>query len=130
VQYDYALDRSRRRVIVVMHPGFRLPDVFTLLDRLEADDGWGYGGLFDGRELSWTPTTSDIRQVVDHIARVSTRFGVKPGPAALVAGSVVVFGMGRMLATLGESAAGLTMNVFKDLAKAERWLDERQSPPA
>lgn len=130
MSYDYALDRARRRFTVVMHASFALPDVFAALNQLEADRGWGFAGLFDGRVLEWTPSTLDIRQVVDHISRTSGRLGVKPGPAAFIAGTVATFGMGRMLATLGERAADLNMNVFHDLEEAERWLDEQQSKAA
>jgi hypothetical protein len=78
------------------------------------------------RLVSWIPTTEDVRHILSQATTLSAVHG-RRGPVAVVATLPAVFGMARMSASLGDRAGHL-VEVFYELAQAERWLDERRAP--
>jgi hypothetical protein len=127
VQFDYVRDDGRRRIRIKAHQPLQGNDLIAIVDRQVREDAWAYGMLYDLRAVSGATPKGDLREVADHVLAYVTLHGAR-GAVALVTRTVDMIGTGQMYAFLG-ARAGIKVEVFWDLAEAERWLDEQQLPP-
>ncbi len=79
-----------------------------------------YGELIDCSTATTNVTGAEIRQLAMERKKVDAQQR-RPGPVAVVATDNVFFGMLRMYDALTESIRPI--QVFRDVQKAERWLD-------
>jgi hypothetical protein len=79
----------------------------------------GYGMLFDLRGMTGEPTLADLRELM--VQASSHRPAERPrGPVALLATEAILY---SRLCTYAALARGkLTIEVFRDLDEADRWL--------
>src|SRR5204863_390443 len=98
-------------------------DMLTLLDWQARDGAWSYGFLHDARALTSALSSAEIERLLRCVQAMSKTHGPH-GPIAVVVGSDLLYGMTRMYATRSESSAE-PINVFRSVAEAEAWLDER-----
>jgi hypothetical protein len=87
------------------------------------DGAWTYGALDDLRLVTWNPTSDEVRCILRRIRTLSATHGPR-GPVAIVATQPLLDRARTYAASLG---ALLGLDVFYELAEAERWLDERQA---
>jgi hypothetical protein len=109
---------------VTVQGAFQASDMITVIERQRAEDTWSYGTLFDLRGILEPPTIADLR---DLMARASANppAAWRPGPVALLATEPVLYGR---LCTYAALAQGkLTIEVFRDLDEADRWLATKTS---
>jgi hypothetical protein len=121
---EYVLDPARQRLTIVGRDPVGEPDVVEWLERQAVDGAWAYGALVDLRLVAWNPTTEEIRRILRWVVTLSVLRGPR-GPVAVVATQPVLFGMAHMYAALSDQA----VEAFYELAEAERWLAEQQTPP-
>lgn len=76
--------------------------------------------LLDATDASTTITADEVRQLAVSAGLRHSRHGA----LAIVANRNSVYGMARMYAMLSEPV-GATVEVFRDVDSAERWLDAR-----
>jgi len=80
------------------------------------EDVGAYGMLYDLRNMTGEPSVADLREFMSEAAQT-----IRPrGPLAILATDPVTCGRACMYATLGRGT--LTVEVFRDLDKAEEWL--------
>ncbi len=117
----YERDDVRRRIVVTITGEAHTADVLGVIERQVADNAWRYAMLYDSREDTSAPSSGDLRAVVDVVGRHIAQLGPR-GPVAIVTSHPMNYGMARMYATFGEPVR-LNVEVFRDIADAEAWLD-------
>jgi hypothetical protein len=83
--------------------------------------------LVDLRETNSLPETDQLRSIAKEVARLRAK--LQWGACAIVASRDAVFGISRMFAVYTEDFFS-AVHVFRELAEAEAWLEERRSPRA
>jgi hypothetical protein len=112
----YERDDARRRVVVTVQGPFAVADFLAVMERQRADGAWTYGMLSDLRGMTGEPAIDDLRQFLSEAARTTEA----RGPVALLATDPVIYGRACTYAALTRPT--LTVEVFRDLDKAEEWL--------
>ena len=112
----YQRDDVRRRVMLTVEGPFAVADFLAVMERQRADNAGAYGMLADLRGMTGDPAIDDLRQFLSEAARTTE----PRGPVALLATDPVIYGRACTYAALTRST--LTVEVFRDLDKAEEWL--------
>jgi hypothetical protein len=117
----HRIDPERRRLIFAVSGTITTEEMLAAVDRaVPAGDTRRYNVLSDHRALVTPATTAQIEALVGHLMRYKAVFGGMRW--AIVVGQPASFGMMRMLSVLAERIP-IEVEVFTDLAKAERWLE-------
>jgi hypothetical protein len=118
----YVIDRFRQRMFTQAEGLVTFADICQHLDAEVRDHGIDLPELFDARAATTNVSVKEIRQVV---RRVHDMVHKHPfGPTAIVTTDDFAFGMARMFSILVEGA-GVAIEVFRDLERAQAWLDEK-----
>jgi hypothetical protein len=125
VPVRYERDDVRRRVVISLQGAFQAADVFPVIARYHTEDTWSYGLLWDVRDLSGTPTITDLRAIMREDAASRPDAGPR-GPVAVLASGAFVYGLACVYAALGRP--NMTIEVFRDYHDADRWLATHTSP--
>jgi hypothetical protein len=112
----YERDDARQRVVVTVHGPFAVADFLAVIERQRGDDAWAYGMLYDLRGMTGEPAVDDLRQFMSEADRTTQ----PRGPIAILATEPAIYGRACTYAAL--TRATLTIEVFRDLDNAERWL--------
>ena len=84
-----------------------------------------YSLLFGARDATTDTTSADIQNLTSRLAGRTLKEG-KRGPIAIVLGPDEAFrGMARVYQRYSTGLGLVQVEVFQDVASAERWLDER-----
>ena len=118
---EYHRDEVKRRLLWVAHGEVTLEEILQVTARQIADGAWPYPLLYDAREREGSLTAGDLHQLSDAIAEYSARLGPR-GRIAIVV-SADAHGQGQMYSLVSSRLEG-NHQVFRDVADAERWLDE------
>lgn len=125
---EYTVDHERKRLFVTGSDPLTLPDVFAFFDGRVHDGTWQYDTVEDLRALSWVPSTSDIRRVLQHIGTLRRSHGRRGTVAFVIAPNTALYGMFRMYSILAEtSESHVTPQVFQTVEDAVQWLDAQES---
>src|SRR5216684_8453798 len=114
--FRYERDDARRRVVVTVEGPFAVADFLAVMERQRGDGVWAYGMLYDLRGMTGEPAIDDLRQFMSEAERATQ----PRGPIAILAPDPVIYGRACTYAAL--TRATLTIEVFRDLDKAEQWL--------
>ena len=119
----FTRDDAKRRLVL------KATEPLTFAEWLDAigqhlDAGlWSYATVYDARAITWTPETSEVRQMVAFIEHATRTYGPR-GPVALVIdGKDAQYGMARMYGILVDELP-FSFKIFSDWDQAEAWLDE------
>jgi hypothetical protein len=116
--YSYQINEAENLVSVFVSGAVDLPSSRELLVAVTGDARFNptLNFLVDVRDMTASPSASDLRQFADFLGQMKTlgRFGVVAAPG-------VQYGMGRMIATLA-GLRDIRMGVFRDEARARAWL--------
>jgi hypothetical protein len=121
----YERDDARRRVVVTVEGAFETRDMFTVIARQRAEDTWSYGLLYDLRRMKGRPTFQELRDILSQAATPQANER-RRGPVAVLATDPIVYGVACTYAALGREK--LTVQVFRDVDDADRWLEAETSP--
>jgi hypothetical protein len=102
-----------------------VPDVLAWLERQAVEGAWAYRTLDDLRLVTWNPTSEEVRRILRRVGLLSATHGPR-GPVAIVATPPLFDRALTYAASLG-ALVGHVVEMFYELAEAERWLDERQA---
>jgi hypothetical protein len=93
--------------------------MLTVIARQRAEDTWSYGLLYDLRRMTGHATVADLRDIMGQAAvqRPNER---RRGPVALLVTDPTLYGLACTYAALGRGK--LTIQVFRDVDEADRWL--------
>ena len=121
---DYVRDDQTRRVTVALTGDVSLAELMHVVDRQAAEGTWTYGLLYDARRVLTPAESREARMLVAHVAKVAAVHGQR-GPVAIVTDRPATYGIVRMYSMLSDGAPQhLTVDVFRDPADAERWLEQ------
>jgi hypothetical protein len=120
----YERDDARRRVVVTVQGVVAPADFLAIIERRRAEGIGGYGMLYDLRRAAGEATIDDLRQFLTAAAPTSRPQG---GRIALVAIDPVLYARACTYAELGRSVT-MTIEVFRDMDEANRWLAADTSP--
>ena len=116
----YVIDRLNQRMVTRADGVLTFHDVNRHLDEEESERGLDLPELFDARGAETDLTSEQVRHLVQRAARMVRTIPL--GPTAIVATDDTLYGMARMYSMLAE-AVGVSVEVFRDLDSAERWLN-------
>jgi hypothetical protein len=119
---DYRRDDEKRRIVLVARGDVTVDDILAATGRQAAEGAWTYRVLYDARRRRGSLTVPELAQVADAIAEYSAQFGSR-GRMAIVVPEVGGYGMAQMYTLVGSRLDGEN-EVFRNVAEAERWLDE------
>ena len=114
----YERDDARRRIVVTIQSPFALADFLAVIERQQSRSLLGLRRPLRSSRHDGQPTAADFRQSVSLAAQA----GEPRGRVALVTGDPAMYRRACAYAALGRSV--MTMEVFRDLDEADRWLDE------
>jgi hypothetical protein len=121
----HVIDRFRQRMWTKADGFVTLTDIMAHLDAEARDRGIDLPELIDASNATTNLTPHDVRLLVH---RVRDMVRAQPfGPTALVSTDDMAFGMARMFSILVEPAR-VVLEVFRDVARAEAWLDQASGP--
>jgi hypothetical protein len=123
VQYERV--DARRRVVVTEHGVLKTSDMLAVIERQRAEDTWNYGTLFDLRRTAEPPTVAELRDLMSQ-APVHPMAAGRPGPIALLATEAILYS--RLCSYAALTQGKLTIEVFRDVDEADRWLATQTSP--
>ncbi|HVQ54589.1 MAG TPA: hypothetical protein VMT25_05385 [Thermoanaerobaculia bacterium] len=121
----FLLDAPRRRIRTTVEGRVTVDDVAAHFESLVRDQHVGYADLIDARNAKgpgWF--SADVRRAAELVRNAGG--GGAVGPRAILVSSSAAFGMVRMLSVLLNP--WMPLEVFRDPASAEEWLD-LVSPP-
>jgi hypothetical protein len=118
---EYKRDDLRQRVLVTVRGPITFEDIVAVVRRQAAEGTWSYTMLYDEREATSTLTKDETRRLLAVIDTLRVEHG-RRGRVALVFNTDATYGIGRMFSTLGD-IMGMDTAVFRDVARAEAWLD-------
>jgi hypothetical protein len=124
---SYAIDSDRHRVVVRFTGTVRDQDLFSTYNELYNDPRHQIGmpELTDCRELERAEVTSVGLQDLARMTGAKLDPAQKPWRVAIVAPQNVVYGLARMYELLREGSPE-QVEVFRDYAAAQQWLDESE----
>ena len=117
---SYRIDEARRRLYTRAEGLVTYAEMRAHVNTDLSAEAATYGELIDCSNATTNVTGAEIRQLAMERKKMDARQR-RPGPVAVVATDSVFFGMLRMYDALTESIR--SMQVFRDVQKAERWLD-------
>jgi hypothetical protein len=116
---EYERDDERRRIIVRFAGPLTADEAGRVADRNHREQVWGYAIVYDLSRVTGTPNRDEVQRIADHVQQRAER---RPyGPVAIIAPNATVFALARMYAAF--AGPGVPLNVFRNSADAERWLD-------
>jgi len=122
--FEYEREDARRRLVVTVDGPFQTSDMLACIERQRVEGTWTYGVLYDLRRMTGTATFAELREIMgqatSHPPTERSR-----GPVAILATDPGVYTTACRYAALGRSR--LTIEVFRDLADADRWLTAETS---
>ena len=122
----YERDDKLRRIVVTTIGIVGLDDMLAVVDRQANEGTWQYGILYDSRRVASVASQTDVRAGVRHVEVLSRTYG-KRGPVAFVTTMPAAYGMVRMYSTLSGQVQQ-SVEVFRDIGDAERWLAAQLEP--
>jgi len=119
----YTISREARLVKAFATGITRAADLHGLINSLLADPNMGPGlrGLYDARYAEPDITIMEIAEVAGEVRQLQNR-GLER--VAIVAQSQTTYRVAKTFSIIAR-AIGIDVDVFKDLAPAEAWLDAR-----
>ena len=123
---SFEVDREGRRIRTMAEGTVTVADVAAHLEDLVEQGLETYPELIDATQASrpgWY--SADVRKAADIVTTLGGAASL--GPRAVVVTRAAAFGMVRMLSVL--LGARLRLEVFRDTASAQEWLDGAASPP-
>jgi hypothetical protein len=126
VPISYERDDQRRRITSVATGTVTLADVLAIVSRQFADGAWEYGVLYDSRGVESQPEPDEMQAMLNYVQDLGA--GRRRGPVALVTSQDDLFRLFRVYSLSGKYAdIALDVRAFREMADAERWLDERMN---
>ena len=118
----YTISREERRVSAFATGITRADDLHGLIKSLLADPGFvpGLRALYDARYAEPDITVLQLAEVAGEVKKLLDR-GL--GRIALVAQSETTYRVAKTFSIIAR-AIGIDVDVFKELAPAQSWLDE------
>ena len=124
----YQRDDKLRRIVVRTIGIVGLDDMLAVVDRQASEGTWKYGILYDSRRVASVASQTDVRAGLRHVELLSRTHG-KRGPVAFVTTMPAAYGMVRIYSTLSGQVQQ-SVEVFRDIGDAERWLASQLEPEA
>jgi hypothetical protein len=124
----YERDDKLRRIVVTTIGIVGLDDMLAVVDRQASEGTWKYGILYDSRRVASVASQTDVRAGLRHVELLSRTHG-KRGPVAFVTTMPAAYGMVRIYSTLSGQVQQ-SVEVFRDIGDAERWLASQLEPEA
>jgi hypothetical protein len=122
----YVVDHERRRISGRGEGPLSYEEFCDYADAGQRERAAGYDVIFDATGAVPNLTGEQVQQLV---LRVHETPPLRLwGETAIVATEPVVFGLARMYGILCERV-GASVEVFRTVAEAERWLDSRPNRP-
>jgi hypothetical protein len=120
----HVIDRVRQRMVTHVDGIVTFHDITCHLEQEQRDHGLDLPELFDARYARIDLTARQVRQLVYRVAQMArtTPFG----QTAIVTTDNTTYGLARMFSMLADSI-GISVEVFRDVDAAERWLAESRS---
>ena len=122
----YERDDKLRRIVVTTIGIVGLDDMLAVVDRQASEGTWKYGILYDSRRVASVASQTDVRAGLRHVELLSRTHG-KRGPVAFVTTMPAAYGMVRIYSTLSGQVQQ-SVEVFRDIGDAERWLATQIEP--
>jgi len=124
----YERDDKLRRIVVTTIGIVGLDDMLAVVDRQASEGTWKYGILYDSRRVASVASQTDVRAGLRHVELLSRTHG-KRGPVAFVTTMPAAYSMVRIYSTLSGQVQQ-SVEVFRDIGDAERWLASQLEPEA
>jgi hypothetical protein len=119
---QYQRDDLRRRVVITYPGRFAPADALAAIERHHAEGVWGYGVLYDLRQLrGLLPAIADLKAHMERDAQRPIESSEPRGPVAIVTPDPIVYDIACTYAAIGR-ATMMTIQVFRDRTDAETWL--------
>lgn len=123
----YYRDDARRRVVETSFGKVTLADMIRVVDQQVTDGVWDYDVVADARSIGQVPTSSELREILQHIGMITTRHGPR-GRVALVTSDPELNRTGTEFAEVCQLIA-MELEVFQTIEEATRWLDDELGEP-
>ncbi len=123
-KYEYTRDDARQRIRIRLRQAPDAADYIAIVDRQIADGTWHFDIVYDVRaQLTGLSSKEDIQTAREYVERQVAALGPR-GAVAVVSPHTEIVAAAQIYAY---RARGIQVEVFWDMADAERWLDERRS---
>jgi hypothetical protein len=117
----YERDDQNRRIVATSIGTVTFDQTIEVIDRQVAERAWSYSVLHDARASASVPTRDEVRRLMLHLGKLTTKNGPR-GPVAFVVSDPTLSKIGQWYASLGDLTA-LNVRVFTSIEEADAWLD-------
>ena len=121
----YLPDETRQRVIITLTGEVPVDQLIAMLSVQIRDGTWTWSALYDGTKRMGAFASAEIHRLAEAANELANRHGPR-GPVAIVRPTDAGYGTARMFSMLSLRHA-VAVEVFRDLASAESWLDSMAS---
>lgn len=121
----HTVDRENGRLSAVATGGVTLADILHHLNEERLAAGLGFAEIIDGTTGTVAFSPDDLRKLVEVMRDLGTRQSL--GPTAVIVSTDYAYGMMRLLEMLVDDVC--KVRPFRDLADAERWLQDPNDTP-
>jgi len=116
----YERDDEHRRIVTTAVGIVTYEQTVAMIERQAAEHAWSYAALHDARGSASVPTPDEVRRLLMHIGKLTTKNGPR-GPVAFVVEDPMLSKMGQWYASMGDLTA-LNIRVFRSVDEADEWL--------
>ena len=120
---SYVRHDDRHLVVVTIEGTFDPSEIVEVMRRLDEDDIWTHGVLWDLRQMSGQPTTDDLWFFSRAYVHAPERPQRARGPVAIVTADNDMYRTGCLYVAMSQPR--LDADVFRDVDDARTWLDGR-----
>jgi hypothetical protein len=125
--YEFTRDDARQRLRVRLRRPPNAADYIAIIDRQIAEDCWHFDIVYDVRaQLMGISSAEDIQAATEHVLQQVARLGPR-GAVAVVSQQPDIVAAAQVYAY---RMPAVNVQVFWDIADAERWLDQLRAPVA
>ncbi len=120
--YDYSISPENKIVHIIAEGNYSINDIKKLIRIIECDERYKpeFNSLVDIQKIKYTPVVSEIIEFSDFIITMKKSFKAK---IALVVKGEILYNLLK-IASHHTHKNGISVDIFNDLEKAEKWIDE------
>ena len=120
--YDYSILPEKKIVRIVADGNYSISDIKKLVEIITSDERYmpEFNSIVDIRKVKYTPVISEVMQISDFIITMKNSFKAK---VTLVVNGELLYNLFKLSANHSKKN-GIKFEIFTDLEKAEKWIDE------
>lgn len=120
--YNYSISPEKKIVYIAANGNYSIADIKKLIEIITGNERYRpeFNSIVDIRKVKYTPVVSEVMELSDFIITMKESFKAK---VSLVVNSEFLCNLFKISANHSKKN-GIRFEIFTDLDKAEKWINE------